>query len=158
MRAKFEKFGLITVGAILGVMLSLNYSAIAEKDSNNRVLPLEDLRAFAEVFGKIKSDYVEPIEDKKLISGAINGMLSSLDPHSAFLDDDVGDDALGLDRAAARRVVACRGQLDRGAVVHRQDGLHRALAEALRAQHDGPLVILQGAGDDFGSRSRATID
>ena len=91
MRAKFEKFGLITVGAILGVMLSLNYSAIAEKDSN-RVLPLDDLRAFAEVFGKIKSDYVEPIEDKKLISGAINGMLSSLDPHSAYLDADAFKD------------------------------------------------------------------
>jgi carboxyl-terminal processing protease len=73
-------------------MLSLNYSAIAEKDSNNRVLPLEDLRAFAEVFGKIKSDYVEPIEDKKLISGAINGMLSSLDPHSAYLDADAFKD------------------------------------------------------------------
>ena len=57
MRAKFEKFGLITVGAILGVMLSLNYSAIAEKDSGPQ-LPLDDLRAFAEVFGKIKSDYV----------------------------------------------------------------------------------------------------
>ena len=61
MRAKFEKFGLITVGAIIGVMLSLNYSAVAEKD-NHQTLPLDDLRAFAEVFGKIKSDYVEPIE------------------------------------------------------------------------------------------------
>jgi carboxyl-terminal processing protease len=87
MRAKFEKFGLITVGAILGVMLSLNYSAIAEKDSQPQ-LPLDDLRAFAEVFGKIKSDYVESVEDKKLISGAINGMLSGLDPHSSYLDAD----------------------------------------------------------------------
>ena len=91
MRAKFEKFGLITVGAIIGVMLSLNYSAVAEKD-NHQTLPLDDLRAFAEVFGKIKSDYVEPIEDKKLISGAINGMLSSLDPHSAYLDADAFKD------------------------------------------------------------------
>lgn len=87
MRAKFEKFSLIALGAILGVMLSLNYSAIAEKDSKPQ-LPLDDLRAFAEVFGKIKSDYVEPVDDKKLISEAINGMLSGLDPHSAYLDVD----------------------------------------------------------------------
>ena len=75
MRAKFEKISLVVLGTILGVMLSLNYSAIAGKDSKPQ-LPLDDLRAFAEVFGKIKSDYVEPVEDKKLITEAINGMLS----------------------------------------------------------------------------------
>ena len=91
MRAKFEKFGFIGLGAVLGIMLSLNYSAIADKDTKTQ-LPLEDLRAFAEVFGKIKSDYVEPVEDKKLISEAINGMLSGLDPHSAYLDADAFKD------------------------------------------------------------------
>jgi carboxyl-terminal processing protease len=88
MRTKFEKIGLITAGAALGVMLSLNYSAIAEKDNNKTQLPIDDLRIFAEVFGKIKSDYVEPVEDKKLITEAINGMLSGLDPHSSYLDAD----------------------------------------------------------------------
>ena len=87
MHVKFEKFGLIAIGAILGVMLSLNYSAIADKDSKPQ-LPLDDLRAFAEVFGKIKSDYVEPVDDKKLITEAINGMVSGLDPHSSYLDAD----------------------------------------------------------------------
>jgi carboxyl-terminal processing protease len=87
MRVKLEKFGLIGVGALLGVMLSLNYSAIADKNAQPQ-LPLEDLRAFAEVFGKIKSDYVETVEDKKLISEAINGMLTGLDPHSAYLDEE----------------------------------------------------------------------
>ncbi len=87
MRARFEKIGLVTLGALLGVMLSLNYPAIADKDAKSP-LPLEDLRAFAEVFGKIKSDYVEPVEDKKLISEAINGMLTGLDPHSSYLDAD----------------------------------------------------------------------
>lgn len=91
MRVKLEKFGLIGLGAMLGIMLSLNYSAIADKDAKGQ-LPLEDLRAFAEVFGKIKSDYVEPVEDKKLISEAINGMLSGLDPHSAYLDVDAFKD------------------------------------------------------------------
>jgi len=91
MRSKFEKFGLITAGAALGIMLSLNFSAIAEKD-NKAQLPLDELRSFAEVFGKIKSDYVEPVDDKKLISEAINGMVSGLDPHSAYLDVDAFKD------------------------------------------------------------------
>jgi len=87
MRTKFEKFGLIALGALLGIMLSLNYPAIADKNAKAQ-LPLDELRAFAEVFGKIKSDYVEPVEDKKLIDQAINGMLSGLDPHSAYLNQE----------------------------------------------------------------------
>jgi carboxyl-terminal processing protease len=49
---------------------------------------VDELRAFAEVFGAIKSSYVEPVEDKKLITEAISGMLTGLDPHSAYLDQD----------------------------------------------------------------------
>jgi carboxyl-terminal processing protease len=51
-------------------------------------LPLEDLRTFAEVFGRIKEDYVEGVKDKSLLEGAIRGMLAGLDPHSAYLDKD----------------------------------------------------------------------
>ncbi|MEQ1721288.1 MAG: S41 family peptidase, partial [Nitrosomonas sp.] len=51
-------------------------------------LPIEELRTFAQVFGRIKSDYVESVEDKKLITEAINGMLVGLDPHSSYLDKD----------------------------------------------------------------------
>jgi len=87
MRTKFEKIGLITLGTFLGILLSLNFAAIADKTTKTQ-LPLDELRAFAEVFGKIKSDYVEPVEDKKLIDQAINGMLSGLDPHSAYLDQE----------------------------------------------------------------------
>ena len=87
MRSKFEKIGLVTSGAILGVLISLNFPAFAEKTLTPD-LPLDDLRTFAEVFGKIKSDYVEPVEDKKLITEALNGMLSGLDPHSSYLDAD----------------------------------------------------------------------
>lgn len=85
MRSKFEKLSLITIGAVLGITLSLNYPAIAEKNTKPQ-LPLDELRTFAEVYGKIKSDYVEGVEDKKLINEAINGMLTGLDPHSSFLD------------------------------------------------------------------------
>jgi len=85
MRSRFEKFGLIGLGLIAGVLVSLHFSAVADKDTET-ALPIEDLRAFSEVFGRIKSDYVEPVSDKKLITEAINGMLSGLDPHSAYLD------------------------------------------------------------------------
>ena len=84
MRSKLQQVALITLGAILGILITLNFSAVAEKSA--APLPIEDLRAFTEVFGRVKSDYVEPVDDKKLISEAINGMLSGLDPHSAYLD------------------------------------------------------------------------
>ncbi|MGD8207851.1 MAG: S41 family peptidase, partial [Thiohalocapsa sp.] len=51
-------------------------------------LPLRDLRTFAEVFGRIKSDYVEEVDDHELLSSAIRGMLGGLDPHSAYLDPE----------------------------------------------------------------------
>ena len=50
-------------------------------------LPLEDLRAFVEVFERIRASYVEPVDDRTLFENAIRGMLSSLDPHSAYLDE-----------------------------------------------------------------------
>ena len=48
--------------------------------------PIQDLRAFAEIFGRIKQDYVEAVDDKTLIENAIRGMLGGLDPHSSYLD------------------------------------------------------------------------
>ncbi|MDD5390520.1 MAG: S41 family peptidase [Gallionellaceae bacterium] len=86
MASKFKQFSLVGMGVLIGAALTLNYSANAEREPEP--LPLEDLRAFSEIFGKIKSDYVEPVEDKKLITEAINGMLSGLDPHSAYLDNE----------------------------------------------------------------------
>ena len=87
MRSKFRSLGLILLGAVAGVLISLNLQAIAEREAAGP-LPVEELRAFTEVFGTIKQNYVEPVSDKKLITGAINGMLSDLDPHSAYLDAD----------------------------------------------------------------------
>ncbi len=84
MRTRVKQAALIALGAVLGVLISLNFSAVAQK--NPGPLPVEDLRAFTEVFGRIKNDYVEPVDDKKLITEAINGMLTGLDPHSAYLD------------------------------------------------------------------------
>jgi len=88
MRNKLHQFGLLIVGVLIGVAVSLNFSAEAQKGATTAPLPIEELRAFTEVFGRVKSDYVEPVDDKKLITEAINGMLTGLDPHSAYLDQE----------------------------------------------------------------------
>ena len=85
---RLEKIGLIGLGMFTGVALTIHFTAFAEKDTVTTTLPVEELRAFSEVFGRIKSDYVEPVSDKTLITQAINGMVSGLDPHSAYLDAD----------------------------------------------------------------------
>src|SRR5947208_3329573 len=87
MHNKFRNIGLIFIGVIAGVLISLNFQAVADRAART-VLPIEELRAFTEVFGAIKTNYVEPVEDKKLITEAINGMLTGLDPHSAYLDQE----------------------------------------------------------------------
>jgi carboxyl-terminal processing protease len=84
---KLRSIGFILVGAVAGVLISLNFQAIADR-ATRAPLPIEELRAFTEVFGAIKTNYVEPVEDKKLITEAINGMLTGLDPHSAYLDQE----------------------------------------------------------------------
>jgi carboxyl-terminal processing protease len=88
MRNKLHHIGLIALGILVGVAISLNYSAVAQKEAAFAPLPIEELRAFTEVFGRVKSDYVESVDDKKLITQAINGMLTGLDPHSAYLDQE----------------------------------------------------------------------
>src|SRR5688572_18615863 len=88
MRKKLQQFGLVAFGAALGVAASLHFSAVADRQVSSLQLPIDDLRLFSEVFGRIKSDYVEPVEDRKLLKEAINGMLTGLDPHSAFLDQE----------------------------------------------------------------------
>ncbi|WP_144983919.1 S41 family peptidase [Halomonas sp. C22] len=49
-------------------------------------LPLEEIQTFAEVFERIKRAYVEEVDDRTLLRNAMRGMLSELDPHSAYLD------------------------------------------------------------------------
>src|SRR4029078_11000150 len=85
---KFQQAGLVAIGAALGIAASLHFSAVGDRQITALQLPVDDLRLFSEVFGRIKSDYVEPVEDRKLLKEAINGMLTGLDPHSAFLDQD----------------------------------------------------------------------
>jgi carboxyl-terminal processing protease len=85
MQTKLRNAGLVLLGAVAGVLISLNFQAIADR-AGRSPLPIEELRAFTDVFGAVKTNYVEPVEDKKLITEAINGMLTGLDPHSSYLD------------------------------------------------------------------------
>ena len=79
--------GLIS-GIIMGASLTTAYSVFADKDTSATSLPLEELRAFTDVYVRIKNDYVEEIDDKTLLENAIRGMLTGLDPHSAYLDEE----------------------------------------------------------------------
>ncbi|NDP43447.1 MAG: S41 family peptidase [Aromatoleum sp.] len=89
--SNWKKAGLIGLGAVLGVLLSLNFSAVAQRESKLPI-PYEDLQLLSAVFGKIKSDYVDVVPDEKLIKEAINGMVHGLDPHSDFLDAEAFKD------------------------------------------------------------------
>ena len=85
MGSTFKNSCLVGLGAITGVALTMQFSALAHKPVEAG-MPLAELRQLADVYGVIKSTYVEPVEGKALLSQAISGMVASLDPHSAYLD------------------------------------------------------------------------
>jgi len=85
---RLKKLALITASALAGGALTISLQAFADKAPDSTALPLDELRTFAEVFGRIKQDYVEPVDDKKLIDDAIRGMLTGLDPHSDYMNPD----------------------------------------------------------------------
>ncbi|MDJ0881913.1 MAG: S41 family peptidase [Gammaproteobacteria bacterium] len=74
-------------GLLIGLSMAIGHSVFALKE-NEKAIPFEDLQAFTDVFSRIKSDYVEDVDDKKLLEDAIRGMLSGLDPHSSYLDNE----------------------------------------------------------------------
>lgn len=87
MNSKLKQVGLVGIGTFAGILVSVGINAVAQRDQL-ATLPLDELRQFSEVFGAIKANYVEPVTDRKLVTEAIVGMLSGLDPHSAYLDAD----------------------------------------------------------------------
>ena len=84
MGTKLKVAGWLSIGALAGAMTTMQFQAIARSSVSQ--LPLEELQQLAAVFGMVKSDYVEPVDEKKLINDAISGMVSGLDPHSQFFD------------------------------------------------------------------------
>jgi carboxyl-terminal processing protease len=84
MRRAIKSIALVCSGLIAGAALTLQLSATAQQGSSS--LPLDELRNLSNVFGQIKRDYVESVDDKRLLTDAIKGMVSGLDPHSSYLD------------------------------------------------------------------------
>ena len=80
MGAKLKVAGWIAVGAVAGALATMQLQAIARNSVTQ--LPLEELQQLAAVFGMVKTDYVESVDEKKLITDAIGGMVAGLDPHS----------------------------------------------------------------------------
>ncbi len=84
---------LLICGLLLGVSLVLGGSAWASQEEEvPEPLSLDDMLTFAEVFSRIKRNYVEDIDDKTLLEFAIQGMLAGLDPHSVYMDDSSYED------------------------------------------------------------------
>jgi len=84
MSQKLKTAGWITVGVLAGALTTVSLQTVARGAMTP--LPLEELQQLAAVYGMVKTDYVEPVDDKKLISDAISGMVASLDPHSQYFD------------------------------------------------------------------------
>ena len=84
MGQKLKIAGWVSIGVVAGALTTVQLQAVAR--GGLAPLPLEELQQLANVFGMVKSDYVEPVDEKKLISDAITGMVASLDPHSAYFD------------------------------------------------------------------------
>jgi len=84
MGQKLKIAGWIGLGVMAGALTTVSLQTVAR--NTLAPLPLEELQQLAAVFGMVKTDYVEPVDEKKLITEAIAGMVSSLDPHSQYFD------------------------------------------------------------------------
>jgi carboxyl-terminal processing protease len=84
MNTKLKIAGWVTMGAVAGALTTASLQSMAQRGL--APLPLEEIQQLSAVFGMIKSDYVEPVDEKKLITDAISGMVASLDPHSQYFD------------------------------------------------------------------------
>ncbi len=84
MGQKLKIAGWLSIGALAGALTTISLQTTAR--GTFAPLPLEELQQLAAVFGMVKSDYVETVDEKKLITEAISGMVSSLDPHSQYFD------------------------------------------------------------------------
>lgn len=85
-RAGFISSSILSIALLCSPLQAATQEQQAETADAAPSLPLEDLRLFAEVFGRIKNAYVEPVDDAKLLQDAIRGMIAGLDPHSSYLE------------------------------------------------------------------------
>src|SRR5215831_9027891 len=85
----------LVAGAVFGFSAAVTSGVLAEKSKDSAqppagstALPWEEARQFAEVYERIKREYVDDVNDHALMEKAIRGMVAALDPHSAYLDSD----------------------------------------------------------------------
>jgi len=88
MSKQFKTALVLVLGIFVGISASITGNVLATKNDEPAGLPLDQLRNFSDIFSRIKSDYVEDVEDKVLLENAIKGMLTGLDPHSTYLNPD----------------------------------------------------------------------
>ena len=84
MGQKLKISGWVSIGVVAGALTTVSLQTVARGTFGP--LPLEEMQQLAAVFNMVKSDYVEPVNEKKLITDAISGMINSLDPHSQYFD------------------------------------------------------------------------
>lgn len=77
---------LLAAGIAIGAGISMTQGVLADK-AKPEALPFKDLQTFVEILNRVKTDYVEEVDDKTLLENAVRGMLTGLDPHSAYLDE-----------------------------------------------------------------------
>jgi carboxyl-terminal processing protease len=92
----FKKSGnalLLAGGIVIGLSLGLAHGVMADKPAAlGADIPWQDAHMLAAVLERVKHDYVNPVDDHQLLQAAIRGMVSSLDPYSAYLDGDEYDE------------------------------------------------------------------
>ncbi|MCC7330866.1 MAG: S41 family peptidase [Gammaproteobacteria bacterium] len=86
MSGKARSAFLFGLGMAAGLALAMGGSVFAGHDEQGQALPWEDVRLLTEVLERVRQNYVEPVDDHRLLLGAVRGMVASLDPHSQFLD------------------------------------------------------------------------
>lgn len=132
----------IAFGTVFGLSIAITQGVFADREDNIKInsgeLPVQDLQTFVEILTRVKDGYVEDVSDSQLLENAIRGMLSGLDPHSAYLDAQEFEDITASTQGRF-------GGL--GIEVQMQDGLVRVVAPiddtpAARAGvQSGDLVI-----------------
>lgn len=88
MNTRYRVLAGTIAGVLIGATTSISLNVFAFRQTVENQPPLDELQQFSEVYSRIKENYVEDVKDKDLMTNAIRGMLSGLDPHSAYLDEE----------------------------------------------------------------------
>jgi C-terminal processing protease CtpA/Prc len=136
---------LVALGVTLGFGLTFGPAVCADRQSSS--VPLQELRDFAEILERVKSDYVEEVPDEELLHNAIRGMLERLDPHSAYLDADEYEEMQVNTSGRFGGLVGGRGDRYRAAVpdLHAYPLVGRPAARRRDEKIAAGLCGLQGA-------------